>query len=121
MKSKNLNNVKSYVAPIYDSENISDNKILKIIKKNRPRYIIINIGGEVQELLALYIKKKINLKISIFCTGAAIAFLTKRQAPINDMIDKLYLGWLARTLYNPKKFFFRTIKSIALIRQFFYK
>ena len=121
LKSKNLNNVKSYVAPIYDSENISDNKLLKIIKKNKPRYIIINIGGEVQELLALYIKKKINLKISIFCTGAAIAFLTKTQAPINDLIDKLYLGWLARTLYNPRKFFFRTIKSVSLINQFLSK
>ena len=121
LKSKKLNNIKSYIAPVYDAQNISDNKLLRIIKKNKPRYIIINIGGEVQELLALYIRENFNYKLSIFCTGAAIAFLTKRQAPINDLVDKLYLGWLARTLYNPKKFFFRTIKSIALIRQFFYK
>ena len=80
--------------------------------------IIINIGGEVQELLALYIKTNINLKLSIFCTGAAIGFLTKRQAPINDLIDKLYLGWLIRTLHNPRKFFVRTIRSLNLIKQF---
>ena len=121
LKSKKLNNVKSYVAPKYITKNIYDNKLLKFIKKNKPRYIIINIGGEVQELLALYIKKNINYKLSIFCTGAAIAFLTKTQAPINDLIDKLYLGWLARTLYNPRKFFFRTIKSVSLINQFLSK
>ena len=106
---------------MYDSKKIYDKQLLKIIKKNKPRYIIINIGGEIQELLALYIKKNINYKISIFCTGAAIAFLTKRQAPINDLVDKLYLGWLVRTLYNPRKFFVRTLKSISLIKQFILK
>ena len=121
LKSKKLKNIKSYVAPMYDSKKIYDDQLLKIIKKNKPRYIIINIGGEIQELLALYIKKNINYKISIFCTGAAIAFLTKRQAPINDLVDKLYLGWLVRTLYNPRKFFVRTLKSISLIKQFILK
>ena len=81
---------------------------------------MINIGGEVQEILALYIKKKINFKISIFCTGAAIAFLTKRQAPINSIIDKLYMGWLVRLIFNPRKYFFRIIGSLNLI-DFFIK
>ena len=89
-----------------------------MIKKYKPRYIIINIGGEIQEMLGLFIKKSINFKSSIFCTGAAIAFLTKRQAPINDTLDKFYLGWLVRTLYNPRKFFIRTVKSLYLIKQF---
>ena len=66
----------------------------------KPRYILINLGGETQEILALYIKEKVDYKVSILCTGAAIAFLTKRQAPINDIIDKYYLGWLIRILYN---------------------
>ena len=118
LKSKNFLNIKSYVAPIYNNQNIYDNKLIKLIKKNKPRYILINIGGGVQELLALYIKKNVNLKISIFCTGAAIAFLTKKDAPINDLVDKLYLGWLLRTLYNPRRFFIRTVKSLILIKQF---
>ena len=118
LKYKNFINVKSYVAPKYNIENNWDNKLLKLIKKNKPRYILINIGGGVQELLALYIKKNVNLKISIFCTGAAIAFLTKKDAPINDLVDKLYLGWLLRTLYNPRRFFIRTVKSLILIKQF---
>jgi len=118
LKSKNIKNIKSYVAPQYDNKNIQDKNLIKKIKKYKPRYIIINIGGEIQEMLGLFIKKNINFKSSIICTGAAIAFLTKRQAPINDTLDKLYLGWLIRTLYNPKKFFFRTIKSLYLIKQF---
>ena len=118
LKSKNIKNIKSYVAPQYDNKNIQDKNLIKKIKKYKPRYIIINIGSEIQEMLGLFIKKNINFKSSIICTGAAIAFLTKTQAPISDTLDKLYLGWLVRTLYDPRKFFFRTIKSLYLIKQF---
>jgi Teichoic acid biosynthesis proteins len=118
LKNKKIINTTSYVAPTYIKEKIIDENLLNEINKIRPRYIIVNLGGGVQELLALYIKKNINFKTSILCTGAAIGFLTKRQAPINDLVDKLYLGWLVRTLHNPKKFFFRTIKSLSLIKQF---
>ena len=114
----NIKNLKSYVAPKYNNKKIIDNNLLEEIKRFQPRYIIINIGGGIQESLALYIKNNTKQKISILCTGAAIAFLTKRQAPINDLVDKLYLGWLVRTLHNPRKFFLRTIKSLFLIKQF---
>ena len=118
LKNNNIINLKSYVAPQYSAKNIIDNNLLEEIKRFQPRYIIINLGGGIQESLALYIKNNIKQKISILCTGAAIAFLTKRQAPINNLIDKLYLGWFVRTLYDPKKFFFRTIRSLYLIKQF---
>tara|TARA_Y100000590_G_scaffold357023_1_gene411636 strand:+ start:594 stop:1307 length:714 start_codon:yes stop_codon:yes gene_type:complete len=121
LKSKNLLNLSSYVAPIYNKNDITDQNLLDIIYNDKPRYIIINLGGGIQEPLALYIKNNINFKSSIFCTGAAIAFLTKTQAPINDTIDKLYLGWLVRTIHNPKKFLIRTIKSLSLIKQFLKK
>ena len=121
LKSKNLLNLSSYVAPIYNKNDIADQNLLDIIYNDKPRYIIINLGGGIQEPLALYIKNNINFKSSIFCTGAAIAFLTKTQAPINDTIDKLYLGWLVRTIHNPKKFLIRTIKSLSLIKQFLKK
>ncbi len=119
LKKQKIYLSKSYIAPIYTSNNIKDKKLIKIIKKYKPRYVIINIGGEIQEILGLYIKKNITFKSSIICTGAAIAFLTKRQAPINDLIDNLYLGWLLRTLFNPRKFFLRTIRSLSLIKQFY--
>ena len=118
LKSKNIKKIKSYTAPKYNNKKIKDTGLLKLIKKYKPRYIIINLGGGLQESLALYIKKNTKLKVSILCTGAAIGFLTKRQAPINDTIDKFYLGWLARTLYNPRRYFLRTIKSLGLVNQF---
>lgn len=117
LKSKKNINIKSYIAPFYKKK-IQDKKLIKLIKKFRPKYIIINLGGEVQEILALYIKNKINFKVSTICTGAAIAFLTKRQAPINDWIDKYYLGWVLRLIYNPNKHLLRTIKSLFLIKLF---
>ncbi len=118
LNSKNITNLKNYVAPQYISKDIIDNNLLEEINRFQPRYILINLGGGVQELLALYIKKKIKHKASILCTGAAIAFLTKKQAPINDIIDKLYLGWLARIFFNPKKALLRTIRSLHLVKQF---
>ena len=116
MKSKNIINLKNYVAPQYNAEDIIDKNLLEEINRFQPRYIIINLSGGIQEPLALYIKKNTKHKSSIICTGAAIAFLTKRQAPINDLIDKLYLGWLARIFFNPKKALIRTIRSLYLIK-----
>lgn len=118
VKEKKIVNVISYCAPNYNKK-IFDNKLINIIKKEKPKYIIINIGGEVQEILAEYIRKKINYKTSIMCTGAAIAFLTKKQAPLmNDIIDKYYLGWFVRLLHNPRKYYSRIVSSINLIKLF---
>ncbi len=99
-------------------KNFHDKKLINIIEKFKPNYILINIGGGTQEILAQFILKKLKFKTSIICTGAAIAFLTKKQAPINDMIDKFYLGWMLRIMYNPKKSFFRTIRSLLLVKFF---
>ena len=57
-------------------------------------------------------------KTIIICTGAAISFLTKVQAPINVFYDKLYLGWLIRFIHKPKSFFPRIIQSFNLIKLF---
>ena len=116
---KKFKNITSYTAPMYNKGNITDIKLIKKIKKIKPRIIIINIGGEIQEILAEYICKNVNYKISIVCTGAAIGFLTGTQAPINNTIDKFYFGWFVRILFDPKNFFLRTIKSFNLIKLFF--
>ena len=117
LRKNNIKNTTSYVAPIYKNQ-IKDEKLLKKIKNIKPKYIMINLGGGIQEILALYIKNNIKFNISIFCTGAAIAFLTKRQAPINDYIDRLYLGWFVRLIHNPKKYFIRVASSLNLIKLF---
>ena len=112
-KNKILNHF-HYTAPFYKKE-IKDTKLLQTIYKYRPKYILINLGGGVQEKLGFYLKRKISSKINIICTGAAIAFLTKKQAIIPDIIDKLYLGWLFRILFNPKSYILRYLKAFKLV------
>ena len=81
--------------------------------------MIINVGGGIQEPLGYFIKKYLRKKdTSIICTGAAISFLTKVQAPINVFYDKFYLGWLIRLIHKPKSYFPRIIQSFNLIRYF---
>jgi N-acetylglucosaminyldiphosphoundecaprenol N-acetyl-beta-D-mannosaminyltransferase len=119
MKEIGLKNYNSYIAPKYNKSKISDTKLLKLIKIKKPKVIIINIGGGIQELLGLYLKKNTNIDCSIICTGAAIAFFTKNQAPINNLIDSLYLGWIVRILFNPKIFFMRYIKALELFKMLY--
>ncbi len=118
LNKEGLFNVENFIAPIYSKNNIEDKNLLLKIKEFNPEYIFINIGGQTQEVLGIYIKENTSHKISIICTGAAIAFLTKRQAPINDVIDKFYLGWLIRLLHGPKNVAIRILKSFLLIKFF---
>ena len=118
LRKNNFIFIDSYVAPKY-KHIIEDQELLRKINLYKPNYVIINIGGEIQEVLALYLKNNLKIKTSILCTGAAIAFLTKRQAPINDIVDRLYLGWFVRLIYNPKIYFPRVLRSIKLIKLFF--
>ena len=111
--SKNIKNTFHYIAPIYKKK-IIDKRLLKEVKKVKPKYIIINLGGGTQEILGYYIKKNIKKKITIFCTGAAISFYTKQQAPMNNIIDIMYLGWLIRIIYNPFIFLPRYFSAIRL-------
>ena len=41
-----------------------------------------------------------------------------RRRLYNNFLDKYYLVLLVRVTYNPKKFFFRVIKSFSLINLF---
>jgi UDP-N-acetyl-D-mannosaminuronic acid transferase (WecB/TagA/CpsF family) len=118
LKSKNIINFKTYIAPNYDKK-FFDLKLLNLINNYKPKYIVINIGGGSQEPLAIYINKNIKYNASIMCTGAALAFMTGEQAPINKFIDKIYLGWLTRIIWNPKLYLGRILKSFKIIKFFF--
>ena len=100
---------------MYNPHNPKDKLLIKKINKFKPSIILINIGGGTQEILGSYIKNQISFKTRIFCTGAAFSFFTGDQAPINDFIDKLYLGWLLRLIYNPSTFLKRYLYSLRLI------
>ena len=108
------NKVIHYNAPIYNLSLLEDKKLLELINKTKPDHILINLGGNTQEILGLYIKSNIKYKPSIFCTGAAISYFTKEQAPINDFVDNINLGWLIRILYKPNIFLPRYISSFRL-------
>ena len=118
LKSKKIINFKTYIAPIYNKR-FFDLKLLNLINNYKPKYIVINIGGGSQEPLAIYINKNIKYNASIMCTGAALAFMTGEQAPINKFIDKIYLGWLTRIIWNPKLYLGRILKSFKIIKFFF--
>jgi len=112
----------SYISPKYNRSNYKDKQLLNEIKSYNPKFIIINIGGGIQEPLANYLYLKLqnrNKFVSIFCTGAAIGFLTGTQAPINDFYDKYYLGWLIRLFFRPKSYLPRITKSFKLLKYFF--
>lgn len=118
LKSKKIINFKTYIAPNYNKK-FFDLKLLNLINNYKPKYIVINIGGGSQEPLAIYINKNIKYNASIMCTGAALAFMTGEQAPINKFIDKVYLGWLTRIIWNPKLYLGRILKSFKIIKFFF--
>ena len=113
-KLKKISKIYQYVAPLYGKNKIRDLKLLNKIKKIRPKYIIINLGGNVQEVLGYYLKKNLDYKPSIICSGAAISFFTKQQAPITSFLDKIFLGWLVRIIFNPIVFLPRYLKAFKL-------
>ena len=115
LKNLGIKRVYNYMAPNYKIKNFSDRKLLKKIKKVRPDFIMTNIGGGKQEILGLYLKKNLTIKTTILCTGAAISFFTKDQAPINRVVDKFYLGWFVRLIFNPLVFSKRYLNSLKLI------
>ena len=114
-KYLNIKNLNQYIAPQYDKDKIEDIKLLNMINFQKPKYVIINLGGNTQEVLGYYLKQNLKYKPVIICSGAAISFFTEKQAPISNFIDKLYLGWLVRILFNPKVFLPRYLKAIKLL------
>jgi len=114
LKSQKINKIHQYIAPIYKKNKIFDKQLLDNINKIKPKYILINLGGGTQEVLGNYLKKKLNYKPSIICSGAAISFLTKQQAPLTDFIDKVYAGWLLRIIFDPFNFLPRYLSAFKL-------
>jgi UDP-N-acetyl-D-mannosaminuronic acid transferase (WecB/TagA/CpsF family) len=103
-----------YEAPNYLESPVTDEALLKKIRTTRPDYVILAIAGGKQEMLGHWLRAQLDYKPAIICIGAAIAFLTGKQASIPPWADRLYLGWLLRILQNPRAFFFRYWKARRL-------
>ena len=93
-----------YMAPIYGSASISDPALLEHLNRIRPQHVIMTIGGGTQERLGLYLKRNLDYRPAIHCIGAAIAFLSGDQVHIPVWADKFYLGWLFRSVAEPKRY-----------------
>jgi UDP-N-acetyl-D-mannosaminuronic acid transferase (WecB/TagA/CpsF family) len=92
-----------YLAPMYGAE-IEDPALLAMLERLRPQHVVVTVGGGTQERLGLYLKQRLSYRPAIHCIGAAIAFLSGDQVGIPVWADRLYLGWLFRTLADPKRF-----------------
>ncbi|HAF58450.1 MAG TPA: hypothetical protein DCL00_02575, partial [Opitutae bacterium] len=80
-----------------------------------PGSVFIQLGGGVQERLGIYLKENLSYKPSIYCTGAALAFLSGQQVKIPRWADRLYLGWLFRCFFKPSVFIPRYTKALRLL------
>jgi UDP-N-acetyl-D-mannosaminuronic acid transferase (WecB/TagA/CpsF family) len=92
-----------YIAPMYGRE-IEDPTLLAELERMRPQHVVVTVGGGTQERLGLYLKQQLSYRPAVHCIGAAIAFLSGDQVGIPVWADRLYLGWLFRTLADPKRF-----------------
>jgi UDP-N-acetyl-D-mannosaminuronic acid transferase (WecB/TagA/CpsF family) len=92
-----------YMAPMYGAE-IEDTDLVALLEQLRPQHVVVTLGGGTQEQLGLYLKRNLSYRASIHCIGAAIAFLSGDQVPIPVWADHLYLGWLLRSISEPKRY-----------------
>jgi exopolysaccharide biosynthesis WecB/TagA/CpsF family protein len=93
-----------YMAPMYTGENISDQELLGLIERIRPQHVIVTLGGGTQERVGIYLKENLTYRPAIHCIGAAIAFLSGDQVRIPMWADRLYLGWLYRSISEPRRY-----------------
>ena len=103
-----------YMAPIYGRGPIADPALIERLNRLRPRHIIVTVGGGTQERLGLYLKRSLDYRPAIHCIGAAIAFLSGDQVRIPVWADKFYLGWLFRSLSEPKRYIPRYLDAFKL-------
>lgn len=104
-----------YVAPMYGSD-LKDPALLERLEKFQPRHVIVTIGGGTQEQLGLYLRRRLTYVPSIHCIGAAIAFLSGDQVQIPMWADRFYMGWLFRSISEPKRYLPRYWDARKLFR-----
>jgi hypothetical protein len=106
-----------YMAPLY-GETIEDPELISLLERLKPHHIVVTVGGGTQERLGLYLKRGLSYRPAIHCIGAAIAFLSGDQVRIPALADKLYIGWLLRTLSSPQRYaprYWNARKLLSLI------
>jgi N-acetylglucosaminyldiphosphoundecaprenol N-acetyl-beta-D-mannosaminyltransferase len=110
-----------YVAPMYEVSDIVDPELISVLEALPipPDFILINLGGGIQERLGFYIKNKYSKSVNIICTGAAISIINGDQTNIKYWVDKYHLGWFKRIISSPNPYFIRYVKAVRFIWIFF--
>jgi UDP-N-acetyl-D-mannosaminuronic acid transferase (WecB/TagA/CpsF family) len=93
-----------YLAPMYSEQKIWDPELLERIERIRPQHILLTLGGGTQERVGLYLKRDLSYLPAIHCIGAAIAFLSGDQVRIPVWADRRSLGWLFRSMSEPRRY-----------------
>jgi N-acetylglucosaminyldiphosphoundecaprenol N-acetyl-beta-D-mannosaminyltransferase len=104
-----------YVAPLYGPGSIRDPELLQLVRRLRPAHVVIGLGGGIQEPLGYYLRNAVEYRPGIHCIGAAIGFITGDQVKIPRWADHFYLGWLFRSLSDPRKYLPRYLRAWRLI------
>ena len=104
-----------YLAPVYPKGELSDPALIEMLRRKRPKHIIVALGGGVQERLGIHLKRQLGSVPGIHCIGAAIGFLSGEQVRIPMWADFFFLGWLFRCISAPRKFFPRYWKARKLV------
>lgn len=107
------NSAATYVAPHY-SRPVADEALLALVQQQRPRHVVIAVGGGVQDKLGQYLLERLDYAPAVHCIGAAIGFLTGDQVRIPAWADKYYVGWLFRSVAQPRVFVPRFWSALRL-------
>jgi UDP-N-acetyl-D-mannosaminuronic acid transferase (WecB/TagA/CpsF family) len=103
-----------YVAPRYPAGPLEDAVLLDRIEIAQPKFVVLCVGGGVQERLGYYLRSHLSGRPTLLCTGAAIAFLSGRQTNIPVWADRMVLGWFLRLMSSPRLYLPRYKKSLRL-------
>lgn len=103
-----------FVPPFYPKGPVSHPDLLRFVEEHRAPYIIVAIGGGVQERVGLYLRENLSYRASIICVGAAVGFITGSGVRIPVWADTLMLGSIYRTLADPKRFLPRYWQALQL-------
>ena len=104
-----------YLAPMYSEQKIWDPELLERIERIRPQHILLTLGGGTQERVGLYLKRNLSYLPAIHCIGAAIAFLSGDQVNIPVWADQRSLGWLFRSMSEPRRYMPRSWNARKLL------
>jgi UDP-N-acetyl-D-mannosaminuronic acid transferase (WecB/TagA/CpsF family) len=104
-----------FIPPFYGTTGpVADPGLLRWAEARQAPYILIAIGGGVQERVGYYLRENLSYRPSILCVGAAVGFITGAGVRIPAWADHLMLGSIYRTLADPKRFLPRYWKAMQL-------